>query len=120
MQLGHKVYTNVYICYRYADNPKENIKAVRSICESIVRANATKDLTTGKHFIPIAPHLLFPEFMSEETLGREQAMNYCKSLLRSCKELWVYYNSSKGVTSGMREEISFAGEYGIKIVWKEV
>lgn len=53
--------------------------------------------------IPIAPHLLFPQFMEEET-ERELAMFMDIAILSKCKELWVFGDA----TAGMKAEIAYA------------
>lgn len=131
-------YIKAYICHPYtAGDKKENIESVRQICKNIVEDNKKiiefngmswdGKLAMGRSadeiqdlIVPIAPHLLFPEFMSEPCLGREVAMNFCKALLLGCDEIWVYYNTPEGMSSGMREEVAFAAERMIEIVFKEV
>ena len=54
--------------------------------------------------IPIAPHLLFPQFMKEET-ERNLAMQMNMVLLAHCRELWVF---EKAVSDGMAAEIARA------------
>ena len=51
--------------------------------------------------IPIAPHLLFPQFLSEET-ERELAIFMDLVLLGKCEQLWVFGGE---VSDGMRREI---------------
>lgn len=53
--------------------------------------------------IPIAPHLLLPQFMKEET-ERELAMFMDIAILSKCKELWVFGKPS----AGMQREIEYA------------
>lgn len=56
--------------------------------------------------IPLAPHLLFPQFMDDNDLdARELAMFFNRVLLSKCKEVWVY---TKQVSPGMRVEIEWA------------
>lgn len=131
-------YVKSYICHPYtAGDRQKNIESVRQICKNIVEANKKiiefnnrswdSKLAIGRPgneiqdiIVPVAPHLLFPEFMSEPTLGREVAMDFCKALLLGCDEIWVYYNTLEGMSSGMREEVAFASFEGINVVFKEV
>lgn len=53
--------------------------------------------------IPIAPHLLLPQFMEEET-ERDLAMFMDIAILSKCKELWVFGEP----TAGMQTEIAYA------------
>ena len=71
----------VYICMR-----------ARNYCKFAV--------ARGK--IPLAPHLYFPQFMSE-TAEREAAMRMNFELLKLCGELWVF---GENITEGMAAEIA--------------
>ena len=124
---------NVYICHPYTDDPEENVKKVRKLVEKfaysaiakmgnqdVYKACPTYDddvLSLYQDvYVPVSPMLAFPEFMSEvEGVSRSHAMAFCLSLLASCEEIWV---CSRDISDGMAEEISFASEHGIKVVWK--
>ena len=56
---------------------------------------------TGR--IPIAPHLLLPQFLKEES-ERELAMFMDIAIISKCKELWVFGKP----TTGMLNEIAYA------------
>lgn len=91
----------VYICSPYSGNIKLNTANARRYCRYAV----------DKGYIPLAPHLFFPQFISEET-ERETAMFMNYVLLTKCKELWVFGNK---ITAGMTEEIEKAKQRDIKI-----
>lgn len=61
--------------------------------------------------IPIAPHLLFPQFLSEDT-ERELTMFMDMVLLTKCEQLWVFGSM---VSEGMRREIEKAKKKHIMI-----
>ena len=61
--------------------------------------------------IPIAPHLLFPQFLSEET-ERELAIFMDLVLLGKCEQLWVFGGE---VSDGMRREIGKAKQKNMTI-----
>lgn len=66
--------------------------------------------------LPIAPHLLFPQFLDEDSLKeRADGISMGLELLRDCDELWVFGKE----TEGMEQEIRFAVEHGIHIWFKE-
>ena len=67
--------------------------------------------------IPLAPHLLFPQFMEEEK-ERELALFMDIVLLSKCSELWVFGDV---ITDGMRKEISYAQKRGkiVKLIGEE-
>ena len=84
----------VYICSPYRDNPRVNVMRARNYCKFAV--------ARGK--IPLAPHLYFPQFMSE-TAERDKAMRMNFELLEMCGELWVFGDN---ITEGMAMEIDRA------------
>ena len=83
----------VYICSAYSGDVKGNTEKARRYSRFAVDA--------GK--IPIAPHLLLPQFMEEES-ERELAMFMDIAILSKCRELWVFGKS----TAGMLNEIAYA------------
>ena len=84
-----------YICSPYRDNPRVNVMRARQYCKFAV----------SKGRIPIAPHLYFPQFLSEE-MERERVMQMNFELLKLCGELWVFGDK---ITKGMAMEIAHAG-----------
>ena len=83
-----------YICSPYRDNPRVNVMRVRQYCRFAV----------SKGRIPLAPHLYFPQFMSEAA-EREKAMSMNLELLKLCDEVWVFGDK---ITEGMAMEIARA------------
>lgn len=60
----------------------------------------------GGEKIPLAPHLLFPQFMDDADVDeRELAMFFNRILLSHCEAMWVY---TPRVSAGMRIEIEWA------------
>ena len=86
----------VYICSPYRGNTNENIENARKYSRFAVI----------HHSIPIAPHLLFPQFL-DDTLGegRQTAMFMNYVLLTKCVQLWVFGSS---ISEGMAQEIQWA------------
>lgn len=84
----------VYICSAYRSNPPVNVRRAREYCRFAVRRGC----------IPLAPHLLFPQFLSEEK-DRALAMRMNFVLLRKCRELWAFGTE---ITEGMQCEIEKA------------
>ena len=91
----------VYICSPLSGDIMGNMDKARKYSRFAV----------DKKAIPIAPHLLFPQFMDEET-ERELAMFMDMVLLGRCEELWVF---GSVISKGMKEEISKAGRKNMKI-----
>ena len=83
----------VYICSAYSGDVEGNTEKARRYSRFVVDA--------GK--IPIAPHLLLPQFMEEET-ERNLAMFMDIAILSKCRELWVFGKP----TAGMLNEIAYA------------
>jgi len=86
----------VYICSPYSGNVEENVNKARSFCRFALEQNC----------IPIAPHLLFPQFMDDEDIEeRELAIFMDIVLMGKCSEVWVLGST---ISSGMVREIEVA------------
>lgn len=93
----------VYICSPYSGNVDFNVTNARLYCKYAV----------DNKCIPLAPHLLFPQFMNdEEPIDRELAMFMNMVLLSKCEELWVFGNT---ISQGMGQEIAKAEKRRMKI-----
>ncbi len=91
----------VYICSPYSGDPPGNTEKAKRYSRFAVDQGA----------IPIAPHLLLPQYMDEET-ERDLAVLMDKVILDRCKELWVFGNF---ISAGMQEEIQRARKRRMKI-----
>lgn len=66
----------------------------------------------SKGFIPLAPHLLFPQFLDDEDKEeREIGITYGLYLLKKCNAIWVFGGK---LSEGMLREIKWAKRYGIR------
>ena len=91
----------VYICSRYSGDTEGNTaKAVRY-----------SRFAVDEGYIPLTPHLMYPQFMNERT-ERELAMHMDLVILKHCKELWVF---GENITSGMQEEIDLARKRNLTV-----
>jgi hypothetical protein len=84
----------VYICSPYAGDVEKNT----------FRARAFSRFAVEKNCIPVAPHLLFPQFIDEETerwLGLKMGI----VLMGKCEQVWVF---GEVVSEGMAAEIEKA------------
>lgn len=71
-----------------------------------------------KQTIPIAPHLLFPQFLDDTNPEeRNVALHFAYVLLGKCKEFWVFGGI---ITKGMEHEIHVAKKRRQKIRWFNV
>ncbi len=91
----------IYICSPYSGDPPGNTDKARRYSRFAVDQGA----------IPIAPHLLLPQYMKEET-ERELALFMDMVILDRCKELWVFGNF---ISAGMQAEIDRARKKRMKI-----
>lgn len=90
-----------YICSAYSRNIQKNTSNARMYSRFAV----------VKKIIPFAPHLLLPQYISEDhEHGLAMFMN--KVFLGKCDELWVFGSE---VSAGMSEEIEQAGKMKKKI-----
>nr|DAV46423.1 MAG TPA: CMP/hydroxymethyl CMP hydrolase [Caudoviricetes sp.] len=91
----------VYICSPFSGDISGNIERTKKYSRYAVDSKA----------IPIAPHLLFPQFMDDDA-ERELALFMDMVLLGKCEELWVF---GELVTEGMSAEIAKAKRKNMKI-----
>lgn len=87
----------VYICSPYSHG---------CINDNIENARRYSRFAVDTHYVPIAPHLLFPQFM-DDSLGedRQTAMFMNLVLLSKCAQLWVFGSVR---SEGMQQEIKWA------------
>ena len=58
-------------------------------------------------YIPIAPHLLFPQFLDDENpKERQLGLFFGNAIMSKCSEVWVFGDV---IPSGTEEEIERAG-----------
>jgi hypothetical protein len=86
----------VYICSPYSGDIEKNTAAARHYCRFVVKQG----------YIPIAPHLLFPQFLddSDET-ERSLGLFFGNALMGKCMEVWVF---GSRISPGMEAEIKRA------------
>jgi len=93
----------VYIASPFAGDTNNNITMARAYCRFAV----------SKGCIPLAPHLLFPQFMDDcDTEQRELGLVFALILLGKCDELWVF---GERISEGMAAEITKAKKLGMPI-----
>lgn len=86
----------VYICSPYAGEIEKNVKAAQEYSRFAVE----------KGYIPIAPHLLFPQFLNDANpKERQLGLFFGNALMSKCSEVWVFGNR---ISAGMEAEISRA------------
>jgi dienelactone hydrolase len=86
----------VYICSPLSGDVEGNQHKARRYCRFAV----------AKGYIPLAPHLFFPQFMEDnDQKERNLALFMDLVLLSKCSELWVFGNY---ISKGMSIEIARA------------
>ncbi|WP_442316364.1 DUF7768 domain-containing protein [Actinomyces minihominis] len=93
----------VYICSPYSGDVEANVELARRFCRVAVQ----------RRTIPVASHLLFPQFMDDAVSGeRELAMFMNRIVLSRMDAIWVYADR---ISTGMRQEIEWAYVQGTPI-----
>lgn len=86
----------VYVCSKYRGDVETNLDNARMYSRYAMQQG----------YIPIAPHLLLPQFVNEET-ERDLALFMGRVLMSRCSEVWVFGDE---YSEGMREEIAYAAK----------
>lgn len=95
--------TIVYICSPYAGDVENNTAAARRYSRFAVE----------KGCIPIAPHLLFTQFLDDgNPKERELGLFFGNAILSKCAEMWVF---GSRISEGMEAEIKRATWKGHKV-----
>jgi len=93
----------VYIASPYAGNVKHNVEQAKKYCRFAVSQGC----------IPLAPHLLYPQFMDDSNHEeRELGLFFALVLLGKADELWVFGDR---ISKGMAQEIAKAKRRGMEI-----
>lgn len=90
----------VYVCSPYSGNIEANTAAARKYCRFAVDSGC----------LPIAPHLLYPQFMDDgDAFERKLGIRFGDILMDRCAEVWVFGSE---ISSGMKAEINRAQRKG--------
>ena len=93
----------VYICSPYAGNVETNVDNARRYCRFAVDSG----------YIPIAPHLLYPQFMNDtDEKERKLGLFFGNVLMDRCSEIWVF---GEHISKGMDAEIKRSRRKGYKL-----
>lgn len=95
----------VYVCSPYAGDTVRNILAAQKYCRFAVDNNA----------IPLAPHLLYPQFLDDRNPDeRDLGLFFGNILMDKCDEVWIF--SDGEYSEGMQAEYERAvrKEYRIR------
>lgn len=93
----------VYVCSPFCGDIDGNIADARKYCRFAVEQG----------YIPIAPHLLFPQFLNDNDADeREMGLHFGNVLMSHCSEVWVF---GENVSAGMHAEIKRAKRKNYKL-----
>lgn len=93
----------VYICSPFAGDTERNISRAQGYCRFAI----------SKGCLPLAPHLLYPQFMDDSDRDqRELGLFFALALLGKCDEVWAFGGR---VSDGMAREISKAQKRGMRV-----
>lgn len=103
----------VFICSPFRPVEKTREERERDWKRNIKLAKDACRYAAERGYIPYAPHLYFPQFLSEDDPGeREKGIFMGLTWLARCDEIWV---AGFRISEGMSREIAFAQEWGIPI-----
>ena len=86
----------VYVCSPLSGDVERNTEKARRYCRFAVESG----------YIPLAPHLLFPQFISDTNPAERNLALYMDIVLLSkCDEMWVFGDT---ISKGMSIEIARA------------
>ena len=86
----------VYICSPYAGDVERNVESAQRYSRFAVE----------KGYIPIAPHLLFPQFLNDRNpKERQLGLFFGNAIMSKCSEVWVF---GSRISAGMEDEIKRA------------
>lgn len=94
----------VYVASAFAGDVEKNTKNAKRYCIHVINEGG----------IPIAPHLLFPQFLDDNVPAqRKLGLDLGLELLDRSDEIWVFGD----ISAGMRAEINRAEELKLPIRW---
>lgn len=96
-------YKLVYICSPLRPVSIDAVEREAELNNNIALARDACTLAVYHGFLPVAPPLYFPQFLSDDVSAeRNLGLDMGKSLLRQCTQLWII---SPRISAGMSQEI---------------
>ena len=96
---------------RMLETIRDDVEIVIAICagdieKNVAAARAYSRFAVEQGYIPIAPHLLFPQFLNDtDQKERELGLFFGNAIMSKCSEVWVF---GSHISSGMETEIKRA------------
>lgn len=86
----------IYICSPFSGDVEGNVKAAQDYSRYAV----------DNGYIPVAPHLLFPQYLNDDNPAERQlGLFFGNALMSKCSEVWVFGSI---ISAGMEAEIKRA------------
>lgn len=93
----------IFVCSPFSGEVERNIQKARRFCRYVVDNGA----------IPIAPHLLYPQFLDDDSkTERNLGIFFGLVLMGKCDAMWVFGST---ISKGMRIELTKARSRGLPI-----
>lgn len=86
----------VYICSPFSGEVKKNIR----------KARLYSRLAVKRGYLPITPHLFFPQFLNDrDEFERNLGMKMGLVLMLKCREVWVFGQPSAGMNTEIKRAL---------------
>lgn len=87
----------IYVCSPYSGDIEKNTE----------RAKEYSKFVLENDMVPLTPHLMYPQFISEDK-DREMVLSLDIALLERCDQIWVFKKEGEDLTEGMKLEMAMA------------
>ena len=103
----------VFICSPFHPAGETKAEIAADLERNLERAKLACRAAVDRGYVPYAPHLYFPQFLSEDDEDeREMGILLGLTWLARCDELWVI---GTRISDGMKKELEMAHEWGIPV-----
>ena len=98
----------IYVCSPYHGDVITNVNNAQNYCKLLIQYK----------YIPVAPHLYFPQFLDDRCPeDRALGIKYGLELLSECDALYIFGDT---ISEGMQQEIAYAMSHNIPVTRCEV
>ena len=113
MKENRTKHKRVFICSPFRPQGDTAMKLAENLRHNMELAKLACGYAVSQGYLPMAPHLFFPTFLSEKVPEeREMGIRFGLEWLAGCDELWVI---GQRITEGLKREITVATALGIPI-----
>lgn len=93
----------IFVCSPYSGDVKENTWVAAEVCKAIQRKTS---------YLPVAPHLYFPQFLNDNVQSERKAgIEYGLELMDKCVAV-IAVNKDGEMSAGMKKEVKYARNNG--------